>query len=90
MNPDFRKLVLQIHAGDKNNLPYLYHLCNHAHGPELLQTLQRKSLVGKVLTEFIFEKCHGEPLKFLKWTIKETLKVNSPKSPKVLNNGMYK
>lgn len=90
MDRYLRDKVLYVHGGDSHNLPFLYVLLNHSQGPELLNTLKRKGLIGKTLSQFIQTQCGGEPLKFLKWAIKETLKVNSPKAPKVQWNGLYR
>lgn len=84
-----RFLLLEVHGGDPENLPFLYHLASHRHARELVKTVKRKGLRGKLLTQFIAEKCNGEPLKFLKWAITETLKVNTPKTPVVGKDGLF-
>jgi hypothetical protein len=90
LSPALRQKILFVHGGDPGNLPYLYTLMNHQNGPDLIETLRKKGLRGSALTEFVLEDCEGQPLKFLKWAIAETLKVNTPKTPKVLGNGLYR
>lgn len=88
MNPWVRENILFVHGGDPRNLVFLYHLMNHAHGPELITTLRKRGLIGNKLTDFIFTKCNGEPIKFLHWCIKQTQNVNAPKTPRINNQGL--
>jgi len=90
LDPLLRSRILFISGGDVENLPYLYVVMSHAHGPELLKVLEKKSLRGKLLTDFIHTKCDAQPLKFLKWVIREKQNVNDPKAPKVLGNGLFR
>lgn len=89
MDQRLRENILLINGGDPENLPFLYQLASHRHAFKLVETVKRKGLRGKLLTQFIMEKCNGEPLRFLKWAITETLKVNNPQTPKLDKSGFF-
>lgn len=82
MTPQMRELYLKVHRGDKRNLPYLHLISMHKNAREMLEFLIAAKLVGRTLTDFVAEKCSGEPIRFLAYLSKEILKVNT--APKLL------
>jgi hypothetical protein len=88
MTNETRSNLRWVHGEDPENLPFLYFLMTHSKGAELVKTIKGKGLRGTLFTEFIRERCKGEPLRLLNWVLNETLKVNKAKTPKVLGNGL--
>lgn len=89
MDPQLREDILFVNGGDAANLPFLYVLMSHAHGPEMISMLKKRHLRGHSLTEFIMANCQGEPIRFLKWAISQALKVNNPKTPRATPKGLF-
>ena len=89
MSPAQRALILSVHNGDPRNLPFIYFLCSHRHAERLIEVLKREALTGKILTDFILEKCQGEPIRLLNFCLNKALNVNKAKTPKVGIDGAF-
>jgi hypothetical protein len=88
MNPWTRELLLKVYNGEQRNLPFLYHIVNHRGLVPMLEALISKGYTGQVLAEIIQNKCKNEPLAFIKFCLKLTQNVNSPKAPKIGPGGV--
>lgn len=79
-----RQLLLKVHDGDQDNLPFLHLLFQYKGRTEMLLLLMRRGLKGKILTDFVINECQGEPLRFLHWLLKEVNNVNQPTSKNLI------
>ena len=88
MNPWVRELLLKVYNGEDKTLPFLYFIVNHKGLEPILEMLISKGYTGQLLAELIESKCSNQPLKFLKFCLKEIQNVNLPKTPKIGHGGM--
>lgn len=61
---DFRRnLILDVAAGERRALFFVFHIDLHQRSVELLLWLKRNGLVGQRLVEWAMNDCAGSPLK---------------------------
>lgn len=78
LTPYERELFLKVLGSSQFNLPYLHVIYKLVHREAILRILISKGLTGKVLEDFIFSKCGREPIRFMKFCLKELHKSNNP------------